>query len=85
MRVITRIQVWKFNLIKLVFTPNDFADEIWDWQMIRWLEEVKGISEDRSPLRKGHWNTIRLWGFVKDAEKKEEGQEEATHHFFIIF
>ena len=21
----------------------------------------------------------------KDAEKKEEGREEATHHFFIIF
>ena len=79
------IQVWKFNLIKLIFTPNDSCDEIWDWQRIRWLEEVKGISEDRSSLRKGHWNTIRLWDFAKRCWKEGGGPGRSHTSLFHNF
>ena len=84
-RVITMIQVWKFNLIKLIFTPNDSCDEIWDWQRIRCLEEVKEISEDRSSLIKGHWNAIRLWDFVKRCWKEGGGPGRSHTSLFHNF
>ena len=79
------IQVWKFNLIKLIFTPNDSCDEIWDWQRIRCLEEVKEISEDRSSLIKGHWNAIRLWDFVKRCWKEGGGPGRSHTSLFHNF